>query len=173
MDYSGMSTFRDGNLHNGFYRKSQEEQIDIDDCLSEIPFCECYIILQDAPEEECPYCSGENFLHGSCNLFAGELHKQFGYDVYEIVSKSGRDNHWFAETTYQGKKVYVDIRGITTSYDELISAFKWAVCEQSVPQKRKDSELLFHEDWSDTGKVFANAVIAEYAGYYDLVSDLR
>ncbi len=69
---------------------------------------------------ETPY----HFLHGSCNIFAQHLNETYGYRVEMLYEEPGQLIH--AYCTYKsssGKTYYIDVRGITDSFEELVQEF--------------------------------------------------
>ena len=159
-----------GHFHTGHYLKGYEN---IYSSLEEIEFDECYIIPNDIDNsDECPYSSALDFLHGACHLFAYMLYQLFGYEVFKIKTENNDNIHWYAQKIHQGKKAYIDVRGATTDYDEFILEFKESMgtdYEIIKRNKEQDVELQeFNDFWSNTGKVFAVAIIDDNVDYYKL-----
>lgn len=63
------------------------------------------------------------FLQGCCDLFAVALHRRFGYPVFVVRNDGGF--HEFCETIFEGKTVYVDVRGMTTDWNEFRKSVYW------------------------------------------------
>lgn len=64
------------------------------------------------------------FLHGYCDTFAFALHEQYGY---EIEYARDEDNHLIHAycVDYSGSTpLYIDIRGITDNFEELMEDFR-------------------------------------------------
>lgn len=68
-------------------------------------------------------------------------------------------------TEYGGKKVYVDVRGITDDLGMVISKFVSDNCE-IVPYTLTGSEGT--KDYEIHGLVFANQVIMDHPSFYDI-----
>ena len=69
-----------------------------------------------------------DFLHGSCDVFAYYLNKQYKYDVECIYERDDDDNKrlihaYCTEKLSDGSVAYIDVRGVTTDYDEFIAEF--------------------------------------------------
>ena len=72
-----------------------------------------------------PYLTAEIFLHGSCDIFALALYEEFGFKPFAFVPLDKKDGliHCFCVSTYLGMPAYVDVRGVTTDFEELICPF--------------------------------------------------
>ena len=164
-----LKLFAANHLHNGFYYESVKTGQSIEDCLAKIPFNDCYMLPCDEEPEDCPYVyqNASIFLKGSCNLFAKALHEIYKYDIYEIVGKNNKDNHWYTTSDINGRTLYIDVRGATTSFEELLSAFNGNIEYYCIPTKKEIEQLDFPDEvWIDTGLMFAFSVINENPDYY-------
>lgn len=147
------------NFHTGFYILGKEN---VNDYLKKIdnPF-----FTEEL--DDCPYYDASIFLHGICHIFAYALHKIFGYEIYEILSSDRKTIHWFCLSCYQKKKVYVDIRGATTDYEEFLAEFQpWIGQDSIVNHYKKMNDMDFKDDWEDIGLKFAREIIAKNFDYY-------
>lgn len=113
--------------------------------------------------EECGVYDAYDFLQGACNVFAYVLQEVFCYDVFAI--KEGEKLiHMFCKTEYQGKRVYVDVRGATTSYDEFIRGFEKHREEKPTKQNTKMEKW----DKADIERYeFAKSIIRRFMEYYE------
>ena len=75
--------------------------------------------------------------------------------------------HWFCISKYNGKEVYIDVRGMTTDYEELLQAFQPEI--GSNPSRRIIEDLSeYNDEWEERPLKFANEVISKYYNYYSL-----
>ncbi len=124
----------------------------------------------DSSEFHNVYEDASIFLQGSCQLFSLALHKEFGYDAFEI--RKGTSCHFFCQATYQGAPVYIDVRGATTSWEEFLSG----TCadfhdhDEIIPQDIEETKKLNDPDdlYVKDGFTFAKHLIHEHPEYYDI-----
>lgn len=148
-----VSNIRKYVFHKGFYENSQQ---DIKYQLFRI---------KDKNEKDC--FSAEDFLHGICHVFAYALHCKFGYNILEIRSLSNLMVHWCCTFDYKGKKVYVDVRGMTSDFNELIDEFQPGMGE--APIKTIIEDLTNYDDeWEESQVKFANEIIKKHYDYYSI-----
>lgn len=160
-----MRKFGDGQLHNGHY-----VNMCVEDSLKAISFDDFNIILTD-DEDDNPYIwdTSHIFLKGSCDIFALALHKLFGYETYEIKNQSnGNLIHCYAQSTYNGKPVYIDVRGASTDFNDFYKPWYLNTNYFITPQNLENK--LDCADYFDTGFKFACAIIEKYLEYYDFQS---
>lgn len=164
-----MVSFGNGDFHKGLFINCRFSE-DFERELKKVVFDTCEIIPCDA-DLPCPYedSSAQIFLHGSCDLFAKQLRERYrDYDIYEILDKQGRTIHWYAQTSYHGKPVYIDVRGATTDFEEFLYEFKFSVgVDYEIYQRNGDTSHTA-EDWVETGIRFAKSVIDANPGYYEI-----
>lgn len=164
MDKNRMQEFGNGHFHNGYYAEANKN---MELCLRKIEFDDCNIISHDENMTECPYNDAYVFLHGSCDLFARALYERFRYEIYEIKSRDGKSNHWFGQFNYQGKRIYIDVRGATTDFAEFFSEFEiligddFRICLQNI----EDQDI--HVEWFDIGMQIAHKIINMHPEYYN------
>lgn len=100
------------------------------------------------------YETADVFLHGSCWLFSIVLQKEVNLPAYEIRGNDNRLIHTFCKTDFYGQNAFVDIRGITTDFNELIAPFcifpneKISIASQNVSSDFKnmtDDEKIGYE----------------------------
>ena len=116
-----------------------------------------------------PYLDAQIFLRGSCDLFAFALNKEFGFKPYAFVPLDNKDGliHCFCVSSYLGRPAYVDVRGVTTDFEELIFPFE-ALRNfgfQLIPFDLKETEKL-ETDGAEIGFEFAQKIIETYHSYY-------
>jgi len=62
--------------------------------------------------------SAEIFLHGYCDVFALALHQAFGYEMEQMADSAEPDtlvHAYCISHNAAGNKVFIDVRGITSS----------------------------------------------------------
>lgn len=105
---------RNGFIYKGYYPQIFNSPLN-SDCLTE--------------EFEGTTESAYSYLHGNCAFFALALAKKFGYDIHVLwaispVTFTSCFCHAYCSFDYHGDTYYVDIRGITNDYDEMIKEFE-------------------------------------------------
>lgn len=117
-----------------------------------------------------PYFDAQIFLRGSCDLFALALNKEFGFKAYAFVPLDYRDGviHCFCVSSYLGRPAYVDVRGVTTDFEELLCPFEELrrFDFQLVPFNLEETQKL-EDDSAEIGFEFAQNVIKKYRSYYE------
>ena len=115
------------------------------------------------------YCidNGLIFLRGICYIFAYALHMNFNYDIY-VLNDGTKKIHWFCKTTYKGEDVFIDVRGITNSEEELISGMIFNDNKNYIIELYKDIENDFGDEYFDLGFVFAEDIINQNRNYYEV-----
>jgi len=157
-----------GEYYSGHYCKSKEMRISVEESLKKVKFDTCLELLPEDGSFPCPYENAYDFLQGACNLFIVPLFQMYEYDVFEIIDENGETIHWYASTQHQGIRLYIDVRGATSDFEKFIFPFSQKIkMEYSVIQ-RQGEDLLFKEDWSDTGELFAYSIIGTYEEYYKI-----
>lgn len=152
------------HFHTGFYNKK-----DITKALRSIAAGDFEELREIKTDEECPYTDASNFLCGSCTLFALALHNRFDYVVYEIVRKGNSLAHAFCQADYGDKKIYIDVRGITSDFTEFMTGILLPPNEEYCIQKRDtEQDILCPEKYDDFGYAFAEAVINRNPEFYTL-----
>lgn len=149
------------NMHNGFYIMQKEN---IKSELEKIcnPF-----LTEELENADCVYYDAYIFLKGICHIFAFALHEIFGYEIYEVRSNDNGTNHWFCQSYYQGKKIYIDVRGATTDYEEFLEEFQPLMGKKPIINLYENiNPLDFKDEWEDNGIKFAKDIILKYYEYY-------
>lgn len=151
---------QNNNFHTGFYENGIEN---IKKELLEIKSSgDSVEILKNS---ECVYYSAEDFLHGICHIFAYALHQKFGYDILELKSNSGSTVHWCCISNYNGKEIYIDVRGVTSDFDEFLFEFYPEIREDF--SKNIIKNLTNYEIELEKNELkFANEIIEKYYNYY-------
>ena len=124
----------------------------------------------DSSEFHNVYEDASIFLQGSCQLFSLALHQEFGYDAFEI--RQGIFCHFFCKATYAGEPIYIDVRGMTTSWEEFLSGTyaDFHDYDEITPQDIEETAKLNDPDdlYAKDGLAFAKYLIHEYPEYYDI-----
>lgn len=70
------------------------------------------------------------FLHGNCDQFAMMLSQKFGYEI-DIIRNNDFLIHAYCIMNFQGIKVYIDVRGMTTDKKLFFDEFAdWLTMEE-------------------------------------------
>ena len=104
-------------MHNGFYLRAEKAGHPKEDIVD---------ILEPSFTYACKdgFCiKGGMFLHGICDIFAEALHRKYGYELHQVNDEGNYLVHAFCTAKKNGKTVYVDVRGMTTDYEEFICPF--------------------------------------------------
>ena len=118
------------------------------------------------------YKDASIFLQGACHLFSLALHQEFGFEAYRI--RFERSIHYFCISTYNGRKVYIDIRGATTNFQEFVSGTMLPnrACSdyEFTPQNIEEDAKLEDEDdyFAEEGLAFAKKLIQEHPEHYGI-----
>ena len=152
-------------FHNGHYLSAN-----IDQSLTEIRNSKYSEIKSDDEATiDYHYETADIFLHGSCQLFSLALHKSFGYNAYKITWK-GRHIHYFCMIDLGKHKIYIDVRGMTTDFNEFVLTFCPGLLHSPYsiePQNIAEDEIL-NDEGDVTGYAFANEIIERYPSFYVL-----
>lgn len=156
-----LRSFRHYGWHKGFYNDA-----DITKSLCTIDVAD-FIEVPD--DDEFPYSSAHQLLRGSCHIFALALEKVFGYTPYIIEGKNGSGFHTFCQIYKRLSWIYVDARGMTSSFDEFMDVAKEFVTDEytirSIVAKDID-EWKKDDEYFDLALDFAVAMIEKYRDYY-------
>lgn len=101
--------------------------------------------------------TGGCFLHGLCDVFAAALYNVFKYQTVKITDGHGKLIHAFCRAEQNGRPIYIDARGITSSYEDFISPFA---------DFAEDESLLYHITLSD-GRSKKKYAKREYRTFYE------
>lgn len=156
-------------FHAGHYCKLSKEHWNIEEFLEEE--LNPQFVADEGDEslsEFNEYSDAAVFLHGSCQLFSLALHKEFGFEAYEI--HCGSSFHCFCQTNYKGTRVYIDVRGATTNFREFLigsplssTAACYSICAQDLEE---DGQLKGKFDAE--GLAFAKYLIHKNPEYYNI-----
>lgn len=149
-----------GNFHKGFYESCKENYMK--QLLN--------IRSNNQDMEPKTYYSAEFFLHGICHIFAYDLHRKFGYDILELKNKSGGMTHWCCVSDYNDKKLYIDVRGATTDYNEFLEEFQPDMGEHPLEKIIDEKDLInYNDEWEEEEQLkFADDIIERYYNYYSV-----
>lgn len=76
--------------------------------------------------DEYSFINGDNpsdFIEGWCLTFATVLSNRFGYDIEYLYNRSDKLVHAYCKTVKDGKTYFIDVRGVTEDYNELVRPF--------------------------------------------------
>ena len=146
------------SIHRGFYLNQNKDFLSqLSEIRSKNP--------ANISNNDTVYYNAYLFLHGLCHVFAYVLHQKYGYDILELKNKSESMVHWCCITTYKGQNIYIDIRGITSDFDEFIMEFQPDIGNN--PVRRIVTNLDDYDDeWENEQLLFANEIILKYENYY-------
>lgn len=151
-------------LCSGFYASYN---INAEQVLCNIE-CESVLNIDEWKELEHPYQQLSIFLKGSCQLFALALNKKYGYPVYEITQMD-RVIHCFCIKEYNHQKMYIDIRGATSDFEEFMLGVNMIEGkEYSLRLRRSQEDETLNGEWDDIGYALAQATIEKFSEYYEL-----
>lgn len=157
-------------FHAGYYCKVNKEHWNIEEFLKKALNHQFADNENETADAQNVYYDASIFLQGSCQLFSLALHKEFGYDAFEI--RKGTSCHFFCQATYQGAPVYIDVRGVTTSWEEFLSGLLGDFHDQAEITSQDIEETAKLDDPDDLyaadGLVFAKHLIHEHPEYYDI-----
>ena len=123
-------------------------------------------IVYDDTYETCPYVSADDFLMGSCELFALALHYKYGYDVFEIVS-GGKMVHTFC--IGDEFKAFIDVRGITSNINDFMDGVMISSgTDYGIRPRDISEDQRLSNEWDSLAMEFANAIINRHPDYYDV-----
>lgn len=120
-----------------------------------------------SPKNDYIYYNAEIFLHGLCHVFAYALHQKFGYQVIEIKNNSGTMVHWFCTHRYKGKKIYIDVRGMTSDFNCFINEFMPDIGIE-YDQRIINNFFEYSDEWEEEQIVFAEEIINKYYNNYSI-----
>ena len=153
-----MSEILEKTIKTGFYNMKNQKLQDINN-----PNYKDYIFKNG---EDNVYEDANIFLHGSCQLFALALHKKFGYDAYKLETHDNSFAHCFCKSNYKGIDFFIDVRGITSDINDVISEFTSNANYNIDNYKFVDKKTL--EDSELEGLKFADYIIKKYSKFYDV-----
>lgn len=153
--------FRNYGRHKGFYNDDNYLE-----SLIQIKYTDFF---DEHNDDEFPYYAAENLLNGSCNHFAVSLKNICNYNVYVIQEIKNRGFHAFCQIYKNEQWYYVDVRGITSSFDEFINGIKTFVGNEFTIRSMSPDDLIEWEkdfNYNDEAYAFAEAMIKKYYNYY-------
>lgn len=150
--------------HKGFYNDNN-----FDVSLHNINFVDFYGSLSE--DVNFAYDDAYPLLCGSCHLFALALSYVLGYTAYIIESKNKKGFHAFCQI-YKNRQLYfVDVRGVTTSFDEFFDVAKSFIYDEFTIRliTIEDIEKWKREDeYFLEGLSFAKMIISKYNYCYQI-----
>ena len=166
---SAVAIFEEMNQHNIFHNGHYLSG-NVDQSLKNVrnsKYSEIRCDDEDAVDYQ--YETADIFLHGSCQLFSLALYKRFGYEAFKITWE-GRHIHYFCMIDVCRTKIFIDVRGMTTDFNEFVSTFCPGLLHSPYsiePQNIAEDEGLSAEG-DVTGYAFANEIIERYTHFYSL-----
>lgn len=135
----------------------------VDELLEKIENPNWHIELN---EEDGNYSDATIFLQGSCQLFAYALNEYFDYDIVEIRQAKG--NHYYCQTSTNGVTTYIDVRGMTTNWEDFIIGIKYIKEEAYILVEHSKDELKaeLQEAGASFGYDFAKYILSNYSHCY-------
>lgn len=118
-------------------------------------------------EAEGNYSDATIFLQGSCQLFAYALNEYFDYDIVEI--RQARGKHYYCQTSINGVTAYIDVRGMTTNWEDFIFGLKYIQIENDYILLEHSSDELkaeLKEPGAVFGYDFARHILSNYSHCY-------
>ena len=152
-------------FHNGHYVSAN-----IDQSLKEVRNSKYgEIKCDDEDAVDYRYETADVFLHGSCQLFSLALHKSFGYNAYKITWE-GRHIHYFCMIDLGKHKIYIDVRGMATDFNEFVLTFCPGRLHSpySIELQNIAEDEMLNDEGDVTGYAFANEIIERYPSIYSL-----
>lgn len=117
-------------MKTGFYAEREKYNYDGFDFLeaeSVIDENDSYICINysETDEKYLHELNPYDYLHGRCDTFAEFLYKRYDYPAYMIKNPdTDKLVHCFNMVCFNNTNYYIDIRGITTDYEEFMSEFE-------------------------------------------------
>lgn len=107
--------------------------------------------------------SAYDYLHGLCATFAACLNIQYHYPMKAIYDENGELVHVWCETTSKkGNNVFVDVRGYTEDFKEMMQEFKDFINMG----KPLDIRNYVPDEYDEMGRFGAYVLIDRYKNYY-------
>jgi len=156
-------SFNQYGWHKGFYKND-----DIMKTLCQIRYTDFFEYPDD---DEFPYDSAHSLLRGSCNHFAVFLQKVLGYNPYIIEEINSKSFHAFCQICKKGTWYYVDVRGVTSSFDEfMVVASEFVRDEYAIRPATSDviEKWESNSNYNEEAYAFAEAVISRFKDCYTL-----
>lgn len=116
MDITSIQRTCEGYYHNGYFLIGEDELYNVDNPKWDF----------SDEQDQMPgfaYDNAHVFKMGSCQLFSLALKQEFGYSAVEVKGQDGRLIHAFCMGEICQQKAFVDVRGITTNWNEFWSGF--------------------------------------------------
>ena len=155
------------HFYTGYYSGKNEIYDEISKRLEKDENLQFMDNEDESADDQNIYYDASIFLQGSCQLFSLALHQEFGYDAFEI--RKGTSCHFFCKAVYNGETVYIDVRGITASWDEFLSGTRYDFTnyDKIIPQDIEEDAKL-SGPYEKEGLAFAKHLIHEHPKYYNI-----
>ena len=154
-------------MHNGFYNELEELLKEDDDATFD--FMDSEELGVDELRGSYKF-TANYFLHGFCNVFAQVLNEIYGYPIECIYNEEGRLVHCFCVDETDDGPIFIDARGKTTDYYELICEFEDEIDYYGYyPVENTQRYFELPHDLYTNGDCyieFAKKLIANHSSYY-------
>ena len=160
---SDLRPFKRCGEHKGFYNAD-----DLENALRNVHYEKFF---KSPDDDEFSITSADDFLCGVCTQFAVALYKALNYTPYIIESSDKKGFHAFCQVLQNERIYYVDVRGMTSSFEEFMSGVRQFVKgEYTISQVTQDVVDKWENDseYHQEACAFANAMIKEYVNYYTI-----
>ena len=154
-------TFDQNECHKGFYNDSDPEK-----SLYEIGYSDFFQMNED---DDFPFDTAHELLCGACCHFALSLKEVFNYEPYIVKEKNDVGFHAFCKVYYDKKWYYIDARGITSCFSEVMKVAKRFVTKEYIIRPVNSTDI---EEWdkgfeySKEAYAFSEAVIKHFGECY-------
>lgn len=110
-------------------------------------------------------------MNGSCNYFAVSLRNIFNYNVYVIEQKDKKGFLAFCQTYKNRQCYYIDVRGITSSFNEFLAGINTFVGDEFIIRPMEEFDLYEWEkdfNYNSEAYEFSEVIIKQYRELYIL-----
>lgn len=118
-------------------------------------------------DSDSPYDDAYIFLAGACDIFANSLFEKFHFNMCKLESTNSEDHHYFCMIKIRNKNIYIDVRGMTSSFEEFFSEFKFKMKDGYNIKQIDKYEKNESDEWEQQGKLFANEFIEQHYEWFD------
>ena len=125
------------------------------------------IVMENEFSEKKPWLDAYNLLRSYAPDFAIALHDFLGYNIEVVNALDGRLIHAYCVSEYAGKKVYIDVRGITTNPELFYEEFEYATPEHALYYK----DGVLYDEQNNVLKTVVFDDARDYMDKYDQQSN--
>lgn len=130
-----------------------------------------YIMNHPEIDEDVAGLTASCYLRGSCNIFALALESELQQPSFIIENASdGRSFHAFCQVCKNGTLFYIDARGVTTSFDELLLVAREFADREFIVRRAGDDDRKNWAQDDDFDLVFQSMIsfIRDKRSYYSV-----